>query len=137
MENYSGFLNHTDEQVGRLIGAVERSGEMDNTSLFLGGWTMVRQPKRIGGTLARLLLSTAFSWACRAGSQFDEIGVQRLIRTFPWVGLGGGHPFNGPSNRLPLRWHPERVDRSLAKGIRARNEIERSSIMSSISPYGA
>ena len=34
MENYSGFLDHTDAQVGRLIDAIEKSGEMDNTLIF-------------------------------------------------------------------------------------------------------
>ena len=35
MENYSGFLDHTDEQVSRLIAAIEKSGEMDNTLIVL------------------------------------------------------------------------------------------------------
>lgn len=34
MENYSGFLEHTDVEVGRLVAATERSGELDNTLIF-------------------------------------------------------------------------------------------------------
>jgi arylsulfatase A-like enzyme len=34
MENYSGFLDHTDAQVGRVIDAIATSGELDNTLVF-------------------------------------------------------------------------------------------------------
>ena len=34
MEAYAGFLDHTDEQVGRLLSAIEREGELENTLVF-------------------------------------------------------------------------------------------------------
>jgi arylsulfatase len=34
MENFAGFLAHTDNEVGRLIGSIEQSGELDNTLIF-------------------------------------------------------------------------------------------------------
>jgi arylsulfatase A-like enzyme len=34
MENYSGFLDHTDEQVGRLVSAIEKSGQLNRTFYF-------------------------------------------------------------------------------------------------------
>jgi arylsulfatase len=34
MENYAGFMAHTDHEIGRLIDSLEQSGELDNTLLF-------------------------------------------------------------------------------------------------------
>ena len=34
MENYTGYLEHTDVEVGRLLAAVEKAGELDNTLIF-------------------------------------------------------------------------------------------------------
>ncbi len=34
MENCSGFLEHTDAEVGKLVATTERSGELDNTLIF-------------------------------------------------------------------------------------------------------
>jgi arylsulfatase len=34
METFAGFAEHTDEQVGRLVAALEEMGEMDNTLFF-------------------------------------------------------------------------------------------------------
>jgi arylsulfatase len=34
MENYTGYLEHTDVQIGRLLAAIEKAGEMDNTLIF-------------------------------------------------------------------------------------------------------
>lgn len=34
METYAGFLAHTDAQVGKLVDALEKSGQMDNTLFF-------------------------------------------------------------------------------------------------------
>src|SRR5437879_13869886 len=34
MEVFAGFLAHTDDQVGRLVEALEEMGEMDNTLFF-------------------------------------------------------------------------------------------------------
>jgi arylsulfatase len=34
MENYAGYMAHTDYHVGRLIDALEKNGELDNTLIF-------------------------------------------------------------------------------------------------------
>ncbi len=34
MENYAGFMAHTDHQIGRVIDSLEKSGELDNTLIF-------------------------------------------------------------------------------------------------------
>jgi arylsulfatase len=34
MENYTGFLEHTDAQIGRVVDAVAASGELDNTLII-------------------------------------------------------------------------------------------------------
>lgn len=35
MEVFAGFLSHTDHQIGRLVGFLEQTGQLDNTVLFL------------------------------------------------------------------------------------------------------
>jgi arylsulfatase A-like enzyme len=34
MENYAAYLAYADDQIGRLIGSIEQSGELDNTLIF-------------------------------------------------------------------------------------------------------
>ena len=34
-EVYAGYMEHTDEQIGRLIDALEMTGQLDNTLLFV------------------------------------------------------------------------------------------------------
>ena len=35
METYAGFAEHTDNEIGRLVSAIEDLGEMDNTLIPL------------------------------------------------------------------------------------------------------
>jgi tetratricopeptide (TPR) repeat protein len=34
MENYSGFLEHTDVSIGRLVDSIEKAGELDDTLIL-------------------------------------------------------------------------------------------------------
>ncbi len=34
MENYAGFLEHTDHQVGRVVEEIDRIGALDDTLVF-------------------------------------------------------------------------------------------------------
>jgi len=109
MENYSGFLNHTDEQVGRLIGAVERSGEMDNTLIiFLVGDNGASAEGGLEGTVSEIAAINGFQLGLAGWKPSSmRLAVQRLIRTFPWAGLGRWTPlFNGPSKSPPTSVAP-------------------------------
>ncbi|MBM4765163.1 arylsulfatase [Bacillus sp. B15-48] len=35
METYAGFLTHTDEQIGKMLDVLERTGQLDNTMIVL------------------------------------------------------------------------------------------------------
>ena len=127
MENYSGFLNHTDEQVGRLIGAVERSGEMDNTLIiFLVGDNGASAEGGLEGTVSEIAAINGFQLGLVGlEAKFDEIGgpttdphvpvgwAWAVDTPFQWTKQIASH-FGGTRNGLIVHW---------PKGIRARNEM--------------
>ena len=134
MENYSGFLDHTDEQVGRLIAALEKSGEIDNTLIFyIVGDNGASAEGGLEGTISEIASINGVQLGlAELEAKFDEIGGPR---TDPHVPVGwawaANTPFQvGQAGRLPLRRHPQRPHRSLAaRGSRRATGSEPSSIM--------
>lgn len=106
MEAYAGFLDHTDEQIGRLVDALKASGQFDNTLFFyivgdngasaeggltgslnyLGRLTGAREPEegkvagieRIGGPNAYAHINSAWAWASNAPFQWTKTVASHL-----------------------------------------------------------
>jgi len=125
MENYSGFLDHTDEQVGRLVAAIEKSGEMDNTLiLYLVGDNGASAEGGLEGTVSEIASINGFQLGL-AGleAKFDEIGGPKtdphipvgwawaVDTPFQWTKQIASH-FGGTRNGLIVHW---------PQGIHARN----------------
>jgi arylsulfatase len=125
MENYSGFLDHTDEQIGRLVAAVERSGEIDNTLiLYLVGDNGASAEGGLEGTVSEMASINGIQLGL-AGlkAKFDEIGgpttdphvpvgwAWAVDTPFQWTKQIASH-FGGTRNGLIVHW---------PAGSRARN----------------
>jgi len=117
MENYSGFLDHTDAQVGRLVASIERSGEMDNTLiLYLVGDNGASAEGGLEGTVSEMASINGVQLGL-AGleAKFDEIGGPRTdphvpvgwawaaTTPFQWTKQIASH-FGGTRNGLIVRW---------------------------------
>lgn len=127
MENYSGFLDHTDEQVGRLIAALEASGEMDNTLIFyIVGDNGASAEGGLEGTISELASINGVQLGlAEIKAKFDEIGgpgtdphvpvgwAWAANTPFQWAKQVASH-FGGTRNGLIVQW---------PKGIRDHNGI--------------
>ena len=127
MENYSGFLDHTDEQVGRLVAELEKSGEIDNTLIFyIVGDNGASAEGGLEGTVSEVASIDGVQLGLKELEQkFDEIGGPRTDphvpvgwawaanTPFQWAKQVASH-FGGTRNGLIVHW---------PKGLRSRNEI--------------
>ncbi len=110
MENYSGFLEHTDVEIGRLIAAIEKSGEMDNTLVFyIVGDNGASGEGGLEGTVNEI--------ASLNGIQLGLAGLRGQVRRnrrtrdraacTGCVGMGGQHAVPvDQAGRVALRRHP-------------------------------
>ena len=95
MENYSGFLEHTDVEVGRLIAAIDKAGEMDNTLIFyIVGDNGASGEGGLEGTVNEIASLNGIQLGL-AGleAKFDEIGGPK---TEPHVPVGWAWAANTP-----------------------------------------
>jgi arylsulfatase A-like enzyme len=95
MENYSGFLEHTDVEVGRLIAAIAKAGEMDNTLIFyIVGDNGASGEGGLEGTINEVASLNGIQLGL-AGleAKFDEIGGPK---TEPHVPVGWAWAANTP-----------------------------------------
>ncbi len=127
MENYSGFLDHTDEQVGRLIAELETSGEIGNTLIFyIVGDNGASAEGGLEGTISEVASINGVSLGLKElKAKFDEIGGPRTDphvpvgwawaanTPFQWAKQVASH-FGGTRNGLIVHW---------PKGLRSRNEV--------------
>jgi arylsulfatase len=127
MEAFAGFLSHTDHHLGRLLAALDESGDLDDTLVLVlsdngasseGGpfgsindlrpWNMA--PRPLDEALARL----------------DEIGGPRCHNNYPWGWTVAG---NTPFRRWKREVHEGGVADPLLvhwpRGIAARGEVRR------------
>lgn len=103
MEVYAGFLTHTDDQVGRLLGVVESMGELENTLVLVmsdngasaeGGpkgsfnelYFFNFEPERLEENLARI----------------DQLGTPAAYNHYPWGWAWAG---NTPLKRWKRETH--------------------------------
>jgi arylsulfatase len=95
MENYSGFLEHTDVEIGRLLAGIEKAGEMDNTLIFyIVGDNGASGEGGLEGTVNEIASLNGIQLGL-AGLEaaFDEIGGPK---TEPHVPVGWAWAANTP-----------------------------------------
>ncbi len=127
METFAGFAEHTDEEVGRLVQALEEMGELDNT-LFLyivgdNGSSAEGGPE--GAYNEMMALNGIIG---KADQMMDHIDDWGSPNTFPHYAIGWAHAgntpfqwtkqiashFGGTRNGVVVHW-PE--------GIKAKGEV--------------
>lgn len=125
MENYSGYLDHTDEQVGRVISALEKSGEIDNTIIFyVVGDNGASAEGGLEGTISEVAAVNGTQLGLQSlKAKFEEIGgpttdphvpvgwAWAVNTPFQWAKQIASH-FGGTRNGLVVHW---------PKGIAAKN----------------
>lgn len=127
MENYSGFLDQADEQVGRLITRLETSGEMDNTLvIYIVGDNGASVEGGLEGTISEVASVNGIQLGLPGLiAKYDEIGGPRTDAHVPvgwawaantpfqWGKQVASH-FGGTRNGLIVTW---------PKGFAARGDI--------------
>ncbi len=127
MEVYAGFAEHTDNEVGRLISALEDLGEMDNTVfIFIGGDNGASAEGQMNGMFSEM---TYFNGVPETVEDmlkhYDDWGSPS---TYPHFAAGWavaldapfsytkqvGSDFGGTRNGMVIHW---------PKGFNAKNEI--------------
>lgn len=126
MENYAGFMAHTDHHVGRLIDSLEESGELDNTLVFyIVGDNGASAEGGLEGTFSELASLLGLQLGLDSTiNRLDEIGgpssephvpvgwAWAMDAPFQWTKQVASH-FGGTRNPMIVHW---------PKGIRAKGE---------------
>jgi arylsulfatase A-like enzyme len=125
---YAGFLEHADEQIGKLVNFLQDSGQLDNTILVLisdnganpeggfEGWT--NYVSGYGSLFSILPVSQTLDQSLK---QIDDIGTDRNTTNYPrgWA-MAGNTPFKlykefvhggGVNDPLIIHWPKGIADR--------------------------
>ncbi len=122
---YAGFLDHADEQVGRLINELKRLGRYDNTIFVVTSDNGASQEGNLDGTLNEIgSLAHAPESLEENSKRIDDIGTERSFSNYAlgWASVGNApfrlyktHPYGGGNNDpLIITWE---------KGIKDRGAI--------------
>ena len=95
MEAFAGFLSHTDHELGRLIEYLRRTGDLDDTLLFV---ISDNGASSEGGQTGSMNDSRAWNGVpttvAEALAHIDEIGGPRWHNNYPWGWtIAGNTPF--------------------------------------------
>lgn len=121
MELYAGFLEHTDDQLGRLVDHLESAGRMDNTLILymVGDNGASTEGGRLGAVNYLANLNGIPATTADALAQFDELGGPGTYPHFPsawaialntpyqWAKQVASH-YGGTRNGLIAHW-PGRI----------------------------
>ncbi len=127
MENYAGYMAHTDYHVGRLIESLEKSGELDNTLIFyIIGDNGASAEGGLEGTFSEIASLMGVQLGLQSSiKRIDEIGgpasephvpvgwAWAMCAPFQWTKQVASH-LGGTRNPLVVHW---------PKGIKAQGEI--------------
>jgi arylsulfatase len=127
MENYAGYMAHTDYHVGRLIDSLEASGELDNTLIFyIVGDNGASPEGGLEGTFSELASLMGIDLGLQSTiNRLDEIGgptsephvpvgwAWAMDAPFAWTKQVASH-FGGTRNPLVVHW---------PKGIQAKGAL--------------
>ncbi len=127
MEVFAGFLEHTDHHIGRLIGTLERLGELDNTLIMLisdNGASAEGGPS--GSVNENKFFNNVPDDLQQNLAAIDELGGPKYFNHYPWGWtFAGNTPFRrwkretyrgGVSDPFIVHW---------PRGLRARGEIRK------------
>jgi arylsulfatase A-like enzyme len=121
METFAGFAEHTDHEVGRLVDALEETGELDNTLFFyIAGDNGASAEGGPDGSYNEMLALNGI--VSDVSSQLKHIDEWGGPMTFPHYAVGWAHAgdtpfqwtkqvashFGGTRNPLVIRW-PARI----------------------------
>jgi Sulfatase len=127
METYAGFATHTDEQVGRLVDALQQMGALDDTlSFYLLGDNGASAEAGPDGTLNEFAQYNIVSeTVSQMLERIDEIGGPSLFNHYP---VGWAHAMNAPyqwTKQIASHWGGTRNGMIVhwPNGFRARGEI--------------
>jgi arylsulfatase len=124
---YAGFVEHTDEQVGRLIDYLRDSGKLDNSIVVLISDNGANPEGGFEGTTNALsAYMNAATTLEHDLSEIDRIGTERSFSNYPrgWA-MAGNTPFRlykeyvdagGVNDPLIIHW---------PKGIRSQGQVRR------------
>jgi arylsulfatase len=127
MENYAGYMEYTDHQVGRLIDSLAASGELDNTLvMYVVGDNGASAEGGLEGTFSELASLIGVQLGLESTiKRIDEIGGPKsephvpvgwawaMNAPFQWTKQVASH-FGGTRNPLVVHW---------PQGIKAKGEI--------------
>jgi arylsulfatase A-like enzyme len=126
MENYAGYMDYTDAEVGRLIDSLAASGELDNTLvLYVVGDNGASAEGGLEGTFSELASLLGVQLGLESTiKRIDEIGgpasephvpvgwAWAMDTPFQWTKQVASH-FGGTRNPMVVHW---------PKGIKAKGE---------------
>jgi arylsulfatase len=99
-EAFAGFLDHTDAQIGRLVDALARLGELDDTLIFLLSDNGASQE---GGPFGVLHEWKFFNFVVEtpdeAVGRLDDIGGPHSHTNYPWGWAQAGN--------TPFKWYKQ------------------------------
>lgn len=127
MENYAAYMAHTDYEIGRMIDALEASGEMDNTLIFtILGDNGASAEGGLEGTFSEVASLLGIQLGLESTlERIDEIGgptsephvpvgwAWAMDAPFQWTKQIASH-YGGTRNPLVVTW---------PKGIKAKGEL--------------
>jgi arylsulfatase len=97
MEVFAGFLEHTDEQIGRLLSALEKLGQLDNTLVML---ISDNGASAEGGPSGSVNENKFFNFVPDSLEQnlqaLDDLGGPKFFNHYPW---GWAHAGDTPFKR--------------------------------------
>jgi len=125
MEVYAGFLSHTDHHIGRLLGELERLGELDDTIIVAisdNGASAEGGP--IGSVNENLFFNMLPDTLADSVGRIDELGGPLTYGHYPWGWTMAG---NTPLKRWKRETHEGGTADPLivryGRGVAARGEI--------------
>ena len=100
---YAGFLDHTDEQLGRLFKYLDEIGRLENTVVVLTSDNGASQEGGFDGTLNELAYFSRLQESLPENiKRIDDIGTERSFGNYP---LGWAQASNTPFKRYKQNLH--------------------------------
>jgi arylsulfatase len=126
MENYAGYMEYTDAEVGRYLESLRQAGELDNTLvMYVVGDNGASAEGGLEGTFSEIASLIGLQLGLESTiNRIDEIGGSRsephvpvgwawaMDAPFQWTKQVGSH-FGGTRNPMVVHW---------PKGIKAKGE---------------
>ncbi|MFO0886096.1 MAG: arylsulfatase [Pirellulales bacterium] len=126
MENYAGYMEYTDAEVGRYVESLQQSGELDNTLvLYVVGDNGASAEGGLEGTFSEIASLLGLQLGLQSSiTRIDEIGgptsephvpvgwAWAMDAPFQWTKQVASH-FGGTRNPMVVHW---------PKGIKAKGE---------------